>query len=412
MIPATVGRSARAGEERAQDRAAPRRPRARLLILTVGFTIGGAERLILMTAPRLQRRGFDVLVACLKGWGPLGEELERRGVRAVALGASGALDLRAACRLLSLLRRERVQILHAHLFPANLAARLLGRAAGVPVVVCAHHDTDIDMPRRNRLLERATAGLSDAVVACSEAVRRYALRTYGLGPGRVRTLRNAVEQPPSPIEALRREALRREFGAGPSDLLLGTVGRLVEPKKGIPVFLAAARRIARELPAVRFVVVGDGPDREGVEACAAREGVSHRTTFAGFRRDVEDVMASLDLLVQPSNWEGFGLTLVEAMAAGIPVVATRVGGVPEVVVDGRTGLLVPPADPDALARACLDLLSDRERALRLGRAGRERARGEFSIEDLVERTAALYRELLDGRRSRDDGAAARRSKPA
>ncbi len=397
--PALANTPLRPGRE--PGRAAGRPPRPRVLVLTVGFTVGGTEQLILLTAPRLQRLGFEVSVACLKGWGPVGEELEARGVRAVALGAAGPCDVRAVGRLLSLIRRERIQILHAHLFLANLTARLIGRLAGVPIVISTHHDTDLEMGFLARLAESATASMSDTVLACSEAVRRYAIRTYGLRPGQVRTLRNAIPAAEEAAgHAARRDRVRRELGAANGERLVGTVGRLVEPKKGIPIFLAAARRMADRLPGVRFVIVGDGPARERLEALATKEGMGHRTLFAGERRDVPDVMRALDLLVQPSNWEGFGLTVLEAMAAGRPVVATRVGGVPEVVLEGRTGLLVPPADPDALAAACLEILTDPERAARLGEAGRRRAREEFCIDRLVEATAALYRDLHDDFRRR------------
>src|SRR2546425_7618316 len=131
--------------------------RPRVLILTVGFTVGGAEQLILTTAPRMQRDGFEVTVACLKGWGLLGDELEARGVRAVALGAKGWFDLRAFGRLLSILRRDRIQIVRGHLFWANLAARLVGRLASVPVVVTTHHDTDVWMRWYHRLSAPTTA---------------------------------------------------------------------------------------------------------------------------------------------------------------------------------------------------------------------------------------------------------------
>lgn len=371
--------------------------RPRVLALTVGFTVGGAEQLVLLTAPRLQAMGFEVTVACLKGWDLLGDELETRGVRAVALGARGAADLRAAGRLLALLRRERIQILHSHLFHANLAARLIGRIAGVPVILSGHHDTDFWMGPHHRLAERATAPLSDMILACSEAVRRHARRAYGLAPGKVRTLLNAIDPSDAGVDAAARDRVRHELGAGPADLLVGTVGRLDEPKKGLPVFLAAARILARDLPRIRFAVVGDGPSRAAIEARATREGISHRTVFAGTRRDIPVVMASLDLLVQPSRWEGFGVTLLEAMAASRPVVASRVGGIPEVVRDGVTGLLVPPDDPAALAAACAALLRDRERAARIGRAGKERVAAEFGIDRLAGETAALYRSLLQDR---------------
>ena len=373
--------------------------RPRVLVLTVGFTVGGAEQIVLMTAPRLQRAGFDVTVACLKEWGPVGDELEARGVRAVACGARSVWDLRAAGRLLSLLRRDRIQILHAHLFLANVAARLLGWMVGVPVVITTHHDTDVWMGWRHRLLERLTAPLSSAVVACSEAVRRYALEVHGLPVGLLRTLHNGTEIPEALPDPGTRDRLRRELGASPGDLLVGAVGRLDEPKKGLAIFLAAARLLARDIPRVRFAIVGDGPARGALEARAAREGVGARTVFTGGRRDVGALMGAFDLFVQPSRWEGFGVTLLEAMAAGTPIVASRVGGVPEVVLHGETGLLVPPGSPEDLAQACTALLRDRDRAARLARAGRARVESRFRIERLVEETAALYRELLGGARA-------------
>ncbi len=376
--------------------------RPRLLILTAGFDVGGAEQLILTTAPRLQRDGFEVTVACLKGWAILGDELEGRGVRAVALGAKGAWDLRAFGRLLSILRRDRIQILQGHMFLANLAARIVGRLATVPIVVTAHHDTDVWMRFYHRWIERLTAPLSDSVTACSEAVRRHALGVLGLPPGLVRTLPNAIEIPDGGADPRARERVRRELGASQEDLLVGSLGRLVEPKKGLAVFLAAARLLSRDFPRVRFALVGEGPARGPLEKRAAREGVSHCTAFAGLRRDVPDVMRAFDLFVQPSLWEGFGLTAVEAMAVGTPVVASRVGGVSEVVADGETGILVPPGDAPALAAACAQLLRNRDLAERLGRAGMERVRARFGIERMVRDLEDLYRELLD----RSRGAAA------
>jgi glycosyltransferase involved in cell wall biosynthesis len=369
--------------------------RPRLLILTVGFGVGGVEQLILSTAPLLQKEGFEVTVACLKGWDILGDELDARGVRAVALGARGRLDFRAAGRLLTLLRSSRIQILHAHLFLANQVARFLGRLAGVPVIITSHHDIDLWMGLRHRLIERVTAPWSDAVVACSEAVRRHAVETFGLRRGLVHTLHNGIEiGEDRPLDPERRRLLRRELGAGPEDLLLGCVGRLVEPKKGLAVLLAAVGRIARAVPGARLAIVGDGPARSFLERRAVQEGVRGRTVFAGLRRDVDALMSAFDLFVLPSNWEGFGIALLEAMAATVPVVATRVGGVPEVVLDGETGLLVPPGDPEALAAACIDLLGDRERAARLAAAGRRRVETEFGAASVVERMAALYRDLL------------------
>lgn len=376
--------------------ARPSRPR--LLILTVGFAPGGAGTIVLATAPRLQRAGFEVTVACLKGWGELGDDLEGRGVRAMALGANGRPDLKVVGRLLSILRRDRIQILHSHLFPANLAARIVGKVAGVPVVITSLHDSDLGMGIRERLAERLTAPLSDAVIACSEAMRRHAIETHGLRPGLVLTLRNGIEVTAPPPDAAARNRLRRDLGAGPEDPLIGTVGGLDGRTRGLVVFLAAARLLAAEFPRARFAIVGDGPARDSLEGGAAREGISHRTAFTGARRDVPAVMGALDLFAQPSLWEGCGVTILEAMAAGTPVVAGRLGGVPEMVQDGATGILVTPGDPRDLARGCAALLRDRDLSARLARSGRARVEASFRVEELVERTAAMYRDLLSRRR--------------
>jgi len=412
-LTAQTGVAARVDSEElgvAGSAVAGRGARPRLLILTEGYEAGDVGELIGMVAPRLQREGFEVIVACLGAWGPLGEELEGRGTRAVALGTARPWDLRGAGRLLSLLRRERIQIVHAHLFSAGLVARILGRIADVPVIITSQHDTDLAMGLGRRLAERITAPLCDTVVASSESVRRFAVETYGLRPGLVRTLRVAVEIPGEPEDERRRETVRRELGAGPQDLLVGAIGALQEPKRGLSVFLAAARLLAHELPRVRFALVGNGPARLRLEERAAEEGVSHRTTFSGARRDVTEVLRALDLFVEPALWEGLGLTLLRATAAGRPVVATRVGALPELVLDGRTGILVPPGDPPALAAACASLLRDGARAGRLAAAARQRAATSFRIELLVQDTADLYRGCLARARlaSERSGAAARR----
>jgi len=370
----------------------PARPR--VLILTVGFGVGGAEQLILMTAPRLRDAGFEITVAALKGRGPIARELEAAGVRCVALDGRGRGDFLVVGRLLRFLRAEPVEILHAHLFPANLAARLAGRAAGVPIVITAHHDTDVWNRPSHRLMELLTAGMSDRTVACSEAVRRYVLERYGLPEAKVVTLRNAIVVPALVDDPVVRARQRAGFGAAPADLLIGTLGRLEEPKKGLSFFLRAASLVARQRPQARFVLVGGGPARKRLEALAQAAGLTGSTVFAGERRDVAALLPAFDVFVQPSLWEGFGLTLLEAMAAARPVIASRVGGVPEIVRDGRDGLLVPPGDTEALAGAILRVLGDPDLAARLGRAGRERVETSFAIDDLVRDTVALYRGLL------------------
>jgi glycosyltransferase involved in cell wall biosynthesis len=371
----------------------------RVLILTVGSGTGGAERLIAMTAPRLVEAGFKVTVGVLKeGRGALAADLEMAGVPCVSFGGRGRYDFRALARLRRALVAGRYDILHAHLFLANVAARVAGRLAGVPVVVTTHHDTDVWMRAPHRIAERLTARWSDRVVTCSEAVRRYAIERHGLPAARVRTLRNAIELPAPPTDMARAEA-RRDLGAGAGDLVIATLGRLDEPKKGLATFLDAARLVAASEPRARFALVGDGPARADLERRARALGLEERLVFAGERRDVFGILSGVDIFVQPSLWEGFGLTVIEAMAASRPVVASRVGGIPEALRDGVDGLLVPPGDPEALSQAVLRLARDPELGARLGAAGRIRARGEFGIDALVHATIAMYDELLSAKRA-------------
>jgi glycosyltransferase involved in cell wall biosynthesis len=378
--------------------------RARVLILTVGSGTGGAERLIGLTAPRLVEAGFEVTVGALKeGRGAMAADLEAAGVPFVSFGGRGRYDLRALARLRRALIAGRYDVLHAHLFRANLAARVAGHLAGVPVVITSHHDTDVWMRAPHRLAERLTAKWSDRVVTCSEAVRRYAIERHGLPAARVRTLRNAIELPAAPPGEAERAGARRDLGAGPGDLLVATLGRLDEPKKGLATFLDAARLVAASEPRARFALVGDGPARADLERRARVPGLEGRLVFTGERRDVHAILSGVDIFVQPSLWEGFGLTVIEAMAAARPIVASRVGGIPEALRHGVDGLLVPPGDPAALAEAIVRLARDPELAARLGSAGRTRACEEFGIDGLVDATIAMYDELLAARRPPGEG---------
>jgi L-malate glycosyltransferase len=366
----------------------------RVLALTVGLGLGGAERLLLLSAPRLRSLGFDVRVGAFKTGGALVEAFERAGIPVVTFGARHRRDLGSLLRLSRYLKAERIDLVHAHLFYANVAARLAGRLASVPVVLTAHHDTDLWMGPHHRLLERVTAPLSDRILTCSEAVRRFAIERHGLPAGRVVTLANAVDVEAIPSGADARARARTLLGTGPEERLVGTLGRLHEPKKGLRSFLSAAARVAAAEPRARFVLIGDGPARADLERFAASLGLADRVRFTGERADATLLLPGLDLLVQPSLWEGFGLSALEGMAAGLPVVASRVGGVPEVIRDGVDGILVPAGDPVRLAAAMIAILGDPDRAARLGAAGQTRARREFHVDRLVRETASLYRELL------------------
>ncbi len=369
-----------------------RRP-PRLLHLTVGLDVGGAEEIVRQSLPLIREGGFEVTLGSLKGEGSLSGEIRDAGVRVESLGGSGAWDPGPLGRLWSWIRRERFDLIHSHLYWANLAARLAGRGAGTGVVINSHHGTDAWRSPSRRWMEKTTVFLADRVIACSEAVRRVALEEVGLPEEKVVAIPNGIKVDRF-RDAGRRETNRGLLALSPGRPVLGTVGRLDEPVKGLAVMLEAMDRVRERIPAALWLVVGGGEARARLEADAARRNLLGNVLFLGERRDVPDLLQALDLYVQPSLLEGFGLSVLEAMAAGKAVVASRAGGLPEVVEESVTGDLVPPGDAAALAEGIVALLLDSGRRERYGREGLARARERFPLERMVRGWTDLYRELL------------------
>ncbi len=388
----------RPGKARAGATAASRP--VRVMLLTVGLDVGGTEAHILELASRLDPRRYRATVCGLKGDGCIARELRLRGIPVATLGATGRLDVRVLPRLLRLIRRERPDVLHAFLFRANLLARVAGRLLRVPVVISSYHELELLRVPRYRLLDRWTARWSSAMSCCSDAVRTFILDRVGGAPARYVTIPFGVD--PDRFRDVP-AADRRALGLPAEGPVIGTVCRLVEPTKGLSVLLRAFAQLTRERPETpaRLLIVGEGPALEPLRRQAAALGIAPAVVFTGLQRDIPRLLPLMALFVLPSRYEGFGLAILEALAAGTPVVATAVGGIPEIVTHGKTGLLVPPGDPQALCRAMQAMLASPGWARSLGRQGREHVRSRFSIETMVWQHEALYARLI-GRRP--DGA--------
>lgn len=380
----------------------------RVLQLIDGLNIGGAEVLLRDLAHGLLDDGrFQVSVGYSTP-GPLVDQIAALGVPLTRLPRLARVDPLLLLNSWRLIRRERPQIVHTHLFKSDFHGRPAARLAGVPVVVSTLHNNS-DWAKRPLLgqLYGANARLADRLIAVSEEVRTFSIDAMHLGEERVVAIRNGV-----PVERFvgnepAGQALRAELGIAANAPLVGIVARL-SPQKDHHTFLRAAAAIRRSLPDARFLIVGDGELRAELEAAAGALGLGEAVIFAGLRRDIPVVLAALDLLVFSSAWEGLPVALLEAMAASRAVVSTAVGGVPGVLVDGSTGLLVPPGDPEALAAAIAALLGDPARRAAMGRAGYERAVANYSIQAMVQTTIELYRQLLA---QRGHGAAAAHRPP-
>jgi glycosyltransferase involved in cell wall biosynthesis len=369
-----------------------------LLHVITAFDRGGAENHLADLVRNQRQTGVEVTVAYLRGGGSLAPEMRRLGmtVHDLALGFYG--DLRPLLRLRRIIARGAFDLVHAHLPPAELYTRLalLGTpASALPLVISKHNDCPFHSLPGELAMERWVARRASAMIVISEAVQRYmAARRVGLSPCRMEMIPYGID--PAPFERVTAEAvaaMRREWEVGSSTLVFGFVGRLVKQKSIATLIRAFALFMKRERCDAKLVIVGDGPLMGALRHCADEAGVSARVVWAGFREDIPAVMRAFDVFTLTSIFEGFGLVLVEAMAARKPVLATRVSAIPEVVVDGETGLLVEPQDAAAVADAMAQLTSGPLRA-RLGTAGYQRAFEQFTLDRMWQSTDAVYAHCL------------------
>lgn len=308
-------------------------------------------------------------------------------------------DGKALWKLYWLMRKERPHIVHTHTAKAGFLGRLAARLAGVPLIVHTFHGHVLHGyygPVKNALLrrvERSWASFTDRLVTVSEQVKNE-LIGYGIAKAeKITIVPLGFDLEPFLVSHTHQGEFRREMGLSDEIKLVGIVGRIFTIKNHA-MFLESAAQISAREPTARFVIVGDGVLRPALEQQARRLGIADRVLFTGWRRDLPRIYADLDLLVVSSDNEGTPVSAIEAMASSCPVVATRVGGLPDLIADRKTGILVPPRQPEALTNAVLCLLHDPQIARELGRNGRDSVRHRFTVQRLLSDTDDLYTQLL------------------
>lgn len=369
--------------------------RINLLQVVPGLTVGGTEKMFVQFLPLFDNARYNLSVCCLKGPGALSRELEERGIEVEYLNmprGPGFLifldSFRAVTKLVNLMKKRKIDIVHSYLFRANILCRIAAKLAGVPVVISSMRGIEVSR-KYPLLMERLTSPLVDKFTAVSDAIRNYIIRKARIDSKKIVTIHNGIrisEAKVAPIE-------RKEFGLGSGVAIVGVVARLAK-EKGYPYLLNAARVVIKKYPEAHFLIVGDGPQREELIKLASNLGLNDHITFTGYRRDVLSVLALFDIFALATLWEGLPIVILEAMVMAKPVVTTNVMGNPEVVVNGVTGFLVPPRDPESLAERILELLKDENLRKRMGGAGRRQIEEKFTIKKMVSETERLYEELL------------------
>jgi glycosyltransferase involved in cell wall biosynthesis len=368
------------------------RPGSRLRVLQmIGFLsdAGGAERFCLGLATHLPPDRFETWVCAPRGGDPRAiRSLEDAGVRFIDLGRRRKVDVHRFTGLTTLLRRERFDVLHSHMFGSNLWGALLGRACQVPVVLAHEQTWSYEGDRTRAWLDGHVIGrLATRFIAVSAADARRMVAIEGVPRAKVLVIPNAYV--PSPVSAP--GDLRAELGLSQSTPLVGTAV-VMRAQKALEVLVDAHARVVETVPEAHLVLAGDGPRRPALERRIRELGLESRTHFLGLRDDVDSIIQSLDVAAMSSDFEGTPLFAFECMANGTPLVATAVGGLPDVIQNGRNGLLVAPRQPRELASGITSLLLDPELRSKIATAAGADVE-QYTIQKISGRFADLYERL-------------------
>jgi glycosyltransferase involved in cell wall biosynthesis len=366
------------------------------IVLVVGqLGLGGLERQVCLLARGLDRARFRVTIVSLQEGGDLIDALLEDGVSVIQIARRDRRDWRRLVKLTRLMRRLRPDLVYSFNFSANAYARLAAILARVPVIVTG--ERGIYMTRGQALLERLLARFTDRVICNAGAVRRDLVERVGLSPSRVVVVRNGVDVPREPDGSVRGNA-RRNLGLPPEGLVVGTVARL-DSVKNLPLLVEAARRCLESIDAW-FCIIGGGPEEGTIRSMTDQPTLRGRVVLAGSRQEARDLLAAFDLFVLTSDVEGLPNAVMEAMALGLPIVCTDVGGCRELIDDDVEGYLVPSRDAALMTDRILRLAADGDLRARLGAAARRRAMRDFASERMVGETEAILSELLVGRAER------------
>jgi glycosyltransferase involved in cell wall biosynthesis len=372
----------------------PDRKRVKVLYVFAALPVGGAEEVLVTEVEGLDPTRFDPRICVLSEIGPVGKLLESRGfpVKALQRMKSHRFDPWIIRDLYRLIKTEKVEVVHTHLYDGNKYGRLAAGLARVPCLISHYHNVYVRRRTKYHLINRALSLLNDRILAVSQAVKESVVRFDRIAPERIEVLYNGID--PSRFEGDFQDSdVRQKFGVKPEDFLIGVVARLEEQKGHIYLFRALTQLLPA-FPQIKVLIVGDGSRRSALEFSVREMGLSERVLFVGTRKDIPEILAALDLFIQPSLWEGFSLAILEALAIGAPVVATAVGGAAEVIRPGIDGLLIPPGEVSSLIATVREVILDPRKYREMGQRGKQTVGQKFTRAKHIAGLQELYLEVL------------------
>lgn len=363
-----------------------------ILYLFVTLPIGGAEEHLLTVLKNLDLTQYNPIVCCIREKGVIGEEIENRGIAIISLNRkSKSWDFRIVMDILKIIQTKNIQLIHTHLYHANMYGRIAALISKIPAVV-TEHNVYPKYKLRRRILNWFLAKKSKKIIAVSEMVKKDITVRDWIKPSKIEVIYNGIDIDRFP-SAITKEEARQKLGVPTDCFLIGTIGRLTD-QKGQIYLINTIGIIKGIIPEIKLLLAGSGPLESDLKSIVSTKGLNEYVKFLGARRDIPDILKAMDVFVFPSLWEGLPMVLLEAMASSLPVVATSVGGITEILRNGINGIIVPPRNEGALVQAIIGLSKDKAKLKLLGEIGKKTVEDKFTASLMVKNLASIYESSL------------------
>ncbi len=362
------------------------------------LTIGGLEKILTTIVLYLNKEKYNVSVWCLREGGFFADELIKEGIDVKVLHISTSRNPLNIYKLYKLLKNRKFDVIHTHAYSAGTIGRISAFLAGVPVIISHNQNVYGHYNKYYHFMEWLLSHVTDSIICVSDMVKKFTNETQGIDTKRLVTIYNGIENIRS-VSGEKTSDLKKELGIPVNNSVIGTVAQF-SGKKGLGYLIKSASILLKHRKDVNFLLVGDGTTKDELKYLCHNLKIENNVVFAGERSDIPEMLSLIDIFVLPSITEGLPLALLEAMACGKPVVATSVGGVPEIVKNGLNGILVQPKDPEALHGAMKELLNNADMREKMGHEGRMICEKGFSSRVMVDRIEDLYDTLFERKTKR------------